>query len=330
MSIELIGDKDIWDKFVDESPYGLLFHKWDFLSIIERHTNYKLLSYGIYKGDELIAILPLFFRRYKGLKTIFSPPPQTGIPCLGFLMNHKYDILKQRRKESYLNNMVDEIDGEIKKFSPNYVSISTNFLDLRQFKWNNYTINTNYTYIVDLEKSLDNIWQDFDEDCRRAIRKSDKQHFLLKQTNDVNTFYDIMHNRYCQQGLNFPIVSPGYLKEIVTTLSKNVKLYFLYKNENIVDITSSFEYKDKFTFWLGWVNLQKNAPSNEYIAWESIKKAKTEGFKKLDLTGAGVERLCLFKSKFNPSLEINFNICKKDNFGKVAEWMYFNLIKKRL
>jgi hypothetical protein len=54
MVVELVKDKEPWDNFVDESFYGLLFHKWDYLKIMERHSGYKLLSYGIYKEVFLI------------------------------------------------------------------------------------------------------------------------------------------------------------------------------------------------------------------------------------------------------------------------------------
>ncbi len=41
---------------------------------------------------------------------------------------------------------------------------------------------------------------------------------------------------------------------------------------------------------------------NEYLDWEVAKRAKSEGFKKLDL-GAGVENLSIYKAKFDPVLE---------------------------
>ena len=40
--------------------------------------------------DELICLFPLYYRRYRGLKLIFSPPPQTMVPCLGFVMGPVY------------------------------------------------------------------------------------------------------------------------------------------------------------------------------------------------------------------------------------------------
>jgi hypothetical protein len=41
----VIWDRELWDGFVDASPYGTLFHKWGFLRIVEKHTGYKLFLY---------------------------------------------------------------------------------------------------------------------------------------------------------------------------------------------------------------------------------------------------------------------------------------------
>jgi lipid II:glycine glycyltransferase (peptidoglycan interpeptide bridge formation enzyme) len=331
MVVELIKDKELWDEFVDKSPYGLLFHKWDFLKIMEKYSDYKLLPYGIYKGETLICICPLFYKKIKGLKMVFSPPPQTGVPYLGFVMNSIYNTSKSRKKEGYLNIVADEINEEIKKISPNYVSISTvpNFLDIRPFKWNGYSVEISYTYAIDLEISLDNIWNNFEKDCRREIRNSDKFSLFLKQTDDINTFYNILKDRYNQQKLNFPFISPEYFKEIITIFPNNIKIYFLYDDSNIIDITANYEYKNRIMFWKGWVNLQKNIHSSEYLTWEFIKEAKSNGYKKVEIQGANVKRLCHFKSKFNPFLEIFFNIYKKDALGKLAEWTYLNFLRKR-
>jgi hypothetical protein len=38
MAVQIIKDKELWNTFVDESPYGLLFHKWDFLNIMEKYA----------------------------------------------------------------------------------------------------------------------------------------------------------------------------------------------------------------------------------------------------------------------------------------------------
>ena len=60
--------------------------------------------------------------------------------------------------------------------------------------------------------------------------------------------------------------------------------------------------KERYALWIGGVNARKELGANEYLIWEVIKRAKSEGFKKLDL-GPFDARLSRYKSKFDPLLE---------------------------
>src|SRR5665647_3548673 len=77
------GRKNGWDQFVETSPQGSLFHKWDFLKTVERHSMHRFLPYGVYSGEELRCIFPFFIGRDHGLTVMNSPPPNTQIPYLG-------------------------------------------------------------------------------------------------------------------------------------------------------------------------------------------------------------------------------------------------------
>jgi hypothetical protein len=331
MTVKAITDKALWDKFVDDSPYGMLFHKWDFLKTIEKHTGDTLLPYGVYKGDELICIFPLFLRKYMGMKMIFSPPPRTGVPNLGFVMSGTYDSLKQRRKESYINTAMDEIDQEIKKPSPNYISIATvtKFNDIRPFKWHEYTVNVLFSYVIDLTRPLEEIWQGFDMNCKKNIKLCEKFPLVSKESTDIKKFYGIMSDRYRQQGLNYPVLSPEYLKDLMDAYPENLKLYFLYNGDEVVGIDLICQYKGRIMLWMGESIINKDIPANYFTRWEMIKKAKAEGFKEMEIEGANTKRLCANKSRFNPRLDRSFHITKKDALGKVAEWTYQNLLKKK-
>jgi hypothetical protein len=71
----LIDDEERWDTFVDESASGRLFHKWDFMKITGKHTGFKFPHYGIFKGNELIGIFPLFQKQMHGINLLLSPLP---------------------------------------------------------------------------------------------------------------------------------------------------------------------------------------------------------------------------------------------------------------
>lgn len=334
MVIKLIEDKDLWDNFVDQSFDGSLFHKWDCLKIMEKYTKSKLLSYGIYKGDVLICIFPLFFMNSKGLKMIFSPPPGTGVTRLGFVMNQEFDTLKQNKKEAYLNIVTDAFNEEMKKISPNYVHISLvpNFLDIRSFVWNNYSTEQYLIYIINLNSSLDEIWSGFDKDLRNEIKKAGSMNLKLLKSDSVSIFYELSKARYKDKGLNFS-VNKTYLEEMLKTYPENLGLYYLYdSNDNIISASINCSYKDKFVVWMGGLKTynqrsQKKIYSNEYMIWEFIKKAKNTDCKIFDW-GGGPKTISQFKSKFNPTLGICMTIQKKDNFGKFVEWSYLNFIKR--
>lgn len=332
MTVKVIEDKEIWDKFVDDSPYGLIFHKYEFLKILEKYSGYKLIPYATYRGEEMTCLFPLFFKRQNGLRMVFSPPPGMCIPYLGPVMSPLYDTLKQRKKESYYNAITDEILGEIQKFSPNYVFISAvpRLGDIRPFKWNGYSAGINYTYVIDLDRPLEDIWAGFDSNCKKSIKACEKHNLTMREVDDVDTFYRIMKERFAEQKMSSPIVSPQYLKDLMSAYPENVKMHFLYKDQEIACITLNCEYKGRLMFWMGEVNTLKDIAGNEYQKWECIKKAKAEGFGEVELEGASIKQLCMYKSKFNPSIEHNFLINKKDTLGNIAEWAYMNLVRKKV
>lgn len=327
MSTEIIQDKDLWDKFVDESPYGTIFHKWEFLKILEKYSGYRLLTYGVYNGNQLICVFPLYFRAYRGLKLVFSPPPSINMPYLGFLMGPMYDSVKQKRKESYLEEMVREISAEIEKLSTNYVSAITvpGFQDIRPFKWHDYATDVRFDYIIDLERPLDDIWAGFDATCKKNIKSSGRLPMEIKESSDTETFYRIMGERLSQKGQSSVYLTqdPGFLRDLMAAYPDNVKMYFMYNAGEIVGVQVVCLYKEKFTLWLG----SASGHFNEYLMWELLKKVKAEGYKEYEIPDANTQRLSPFKSKFNPSLEIDYSITKMDRLGKMAEWAFVNVVR---
>jgi hypothetical protein len=332
MSARIITDKDQWDKFVDNSPYGLLFHKWDFLKIVEKHSGFTLLPYGAYKGSELICIFPVFMKKRMGMTLVFSPPPRTGVPYLGFVMSPMYDRVRQRRRESYLNGAIEDIREEINKLSPNYISIITvpGFDDIRPFQWSGYTSGMNYTYTFDLKQRLEEIWKGFDDNCRKNIKQCEGQRLEIKESRDTHEFFRIMCDRYAQQKLNYPVLSAEYLSELIAAFPDNLKMYYLCQDEKTIGIELVCQYKGNMMLWMGESLIQKDIPANYYLRWEFIRKAKAEGFEQFEIQGANTRHLCANKSRFNPELTPGFFVYKKDALGSLAEWTYQNLVKRKV
>jgi hypothetical protein len=332
MSINIIENKEIWDTFVNKSSDGMLFHKWDYLEAMSEFTGYTLERYGIYDGEELIALFPIFLKNSFGFKSLFSPPPQTGVPYLGFIMSQDYYSLKQSKKEAQLSIVSDDFDALVKKRNFNYVFIALipNFLDIRHFKWKSYETNMSYTYSIDLSQSYNEIFNGFKNTVRRMLKKATTYNLVLEKSDDVSLFYSMETKRYEEQGFNFPIVSQKYLEKLFSLYPENLVLYSIYDNEkNVKSFVLTQEYNNKFLLLMGATRPQDSIGENEFIICELIKKAKEENYKYFDFVGANNQNLCMFKSKFNPSLDFTCTIKKQDFIGSLAEFVYIEVIKKK-
>lgn len=332
MQLLVIDDSSIWDDFVDRSPYGTLFHKWGFLKTIEKHTGYTLLPYGMYSDDKLICIFPAFLRANYGLNVVLSPPPRTGVPYMGFALGSDHDELTQNGKEVRLREIVKLITEKLEEISPAYVSFQlTPFLDdIREFKWNDYSVDPLFTYYLPTDALLDDIFSGFSRSTRNLLNKIRKNKFNMemKESNDIALFSDMLSKRYEEQGIRFPITNMDYLTDLLRLYPDNIKLYYVYdENGNIIGSSIVIIFKDKVISWLGTPKPDVDLPVNELLFWELVKIAKETG-RMFEIGGADTQRLCSFKSRFNPSLETNYRVFRRRNIGVVAEWVYLNLYKK--
>ena len=327
MAVEIINDKALWDRFIEESPYGMLFHRWDFLKIVEKHTGYDLHMYGIYDGEELIGVFPIFYKKTKGVKLIYSPPQGTlaYVPYMGLVMGPAYDCFDQRKKESCIATVWGDIGRSLKKLSPNFTSMTLvrQMNDIRPYEWDGYDVEILYTYLTDLQRPLEAIWESLDKDCKNNIRKAEKLGVYIRQTTDVDTFFNNMSECLKGQGNTFfQRQSPAYLKELLAAFPDNLVMTFACLDDRVLGLKIDCLYKELFMGWCGGARMDHEINANEFFEWETIKTAKASGYKFYENWGGDMRRLNLFKSKFNPTLVPYYSVRKMDAVGKLSDWGY--------
>jgi hypothetical protein len=334
MTITLMDDGALWDRFVEESPYGLLFHRWDFLKLIEKYSGYKLFPYGVYKGDELICLFPAFYRVKSGLRFLYSPPQQSlvYVPYLGFVMSPVFDSLRQHKKENYLDIVSRDINRELGRLNANHISIASSprLIDFRHFRWSGYHVEVSYTYIIDLTRSTQEIWNSLSKDCKKSIKDSEKKNLIIKPSDDVDAFLGIMRQDLAQEdGTFFHRQDPQYLREILTRFPENMKMSFLYEEDTLVAAAVNCEYKKHLLLWMCGKDCSRG-DYGEYLNWEFIRQAKERGCVTAENWGTEQKLLCVYKSKFNPALMPSYAIMKDDAIGRLASWTYGSMFKQPL
>jgi hypothetical protein len=310
--IEEIKDKKAWDNFIDKSPSGYIFHKWDFLKLIEKYSNCTLYMYQIKKGEKILALFPLFLKKIFVFNLIFSPPPQSGVPYLGFVLSKEFYALSQSRKESWLKIILNNVINIVESFSPIHVSIllTPNLVDVRHFIYKNYLTIPNYTGILDLKNSRENIFKKFDHSIRSDIKRSEKEKFNLVKENKINYLYNKIMQIYDLKRLKKPVFKEEYLNELLKMYPEHIQNYNIVDKENNI-LGSALIIKYKIA--VIWLEATENKYGGySFIIWCLVKELqKASKINKIDFCGLNKKSNSIFKSKFNPSLEVYYRIRKK-------------------
>jgi len=299
-----------WDDYVESSPFGTIFHTWQWLKIMEKHTNSTLYPLQIFKGSTHIANYPIFFKKKGFLRVALSPPYNTDVLYLGPVMPES-ESYKQSKKEEYLIGIQSEIDRFL--FSDlrcNYVNLRTapGLLDSRPLRWAGYDVQPFYTYRLDLNAGIEEIWGNLHKLVRKNIKNILDKGIVIQKGDkaDLSFIQSEIQRRFDEQGRN-RIDNSLYLDDIFHEYAgRNLDIFVAkYQGETVSGVLH-LNYNRIMYQWVGLSKAEVEGISpNELLVWESIKNAHEMGMRYYDIMDGGDNpRLRRFKSKFNPELSI--------------------------
>jgi len=322
-------NEEAWDEVVFSSSFGTLFHTVKWLRLAQEQSKAEFLPIMFYKGTQLVAIYPLFIKKQGPFKVAFSPPIKSYMLYLGPLIAD-YGSLKQDKKESIYLQIQQEMDTYIFKTKGcKYARIrsSPGLYDSRPLQWSGYTIDSNYTYRIDLTRGIDFVWEQFEKKVRVDINKAIREGVTVREGDeeDLEFIHDSLDKRYTAQGQK-PTDYRKYLRSIYQQFyPDNLKIFVAeYKGQRIGGAINLCFKKIMY----GWVGLPKTdlvgLSPNVLIQWEAFKWAQKNGFEYYELMDIGDDpRLRYFKSKFNPDLVIWYSATKCSSLiYKIGERIY--------
>ncbi len=342
MDIKIADESDSknWDKIVENSPHGTIFHNWKWLKIVEKHTKTEFYPLIALKGNNILGIFP-FFHKKTFFNSLFSPPPHAMIPYLGPVIVD-YENAAQDKKESRLIEFQTSIDEFISQnIKPKYLMIMpTPFLiDSRPFEWAGYQIRERYRYSVDFsnnsdnqdQDNVDNIWGRINTKTRQNIRRAERNGLSVEFGNkkEFGLIYDLIVNRYKDQN-KVVGADKKLLLDLYESYSENIKIIVAKYKGSIVSGVIDIWHKDRALSWIGNPKVEiKGVSVNDALNWECMKMAHENGLKNYDIAGiAGNQRLYKFHSKYNPNFSTYFSAVKYSSItSKLAEYSYINLLK---
>jgi hypothetical protein len=307
------NESKLWDQIVNTSQKSTLFHTWRALKIIEKYSKTKLYPVMVFRNEEAIGCIPLFYFKKLFMKFLFSPPPHVALSRLGPLMVTP-DNLTQHKKETLHNEFQEKVNEYIyTEINPDCTMLSSAHLqDSRSFKWRGFQIEPTYNYSFNIKNNaIDNIWNNFKKNTRGDIQRAQRRGFSVREGNkeDMLRIYELLEKRYEEQKRKVH-VSKEYLLEMYEAFyPSNLKIFVVEHEGNVVTGNIEVYFKQNAITWIGIAKAAQHA--NDFLTWECLKYANSIDISDYGIMGvAGDERLSKFYSKFNPDLGVSFSAKK--------------------
>ncbi|MDX2173397.1 MAG: GNAT family N-acetyltransferase [Bacteroidota bacterium] len=277
--------------------------KW--LSVYED----RLTFVGIYRDEQQMIGGFYYFKTKIYGATFLKLPPYT--PHCGLFFTN------ESKNNSSVTGFEKEVITEVSDYISNQKSALTILAfphcikDLQPFIWNKYKVVPNYTYQINLLKTIDEIKTHFDSKNRNAITKSIKEGVVVLENNlSKQHLFEFFISSLNNTDAN---IYNEELKNIFLKFSDDTNSFsqIAYKNNELLGVVFCIYDKNVCYYLLGGVNKKSGIQGvNNLLILKSIEKAKSLGCTTFDFEGSmliGVEK---FFRSFGGNLVAYFTVNK--------------------
>ena len=302
------NQKNIWNKFVEESNNGTLFHRINFLDYHGSKFKDQEQHLWILNGKTLYSVMPLAVFEENGQKIAKSP----------YCASYGGPIFKKTLNYSQSSQLVNIIIEYLKVKGVNQLSITLapRYCELKSsdtfqfallengFKCTNQDVES----VVDLNDD-EQLLSTFNSSVRNKIKKAEKENIEINFDASLEQFYPLLESNR-EKFETKPTHSFEELKRLQKS-STQVQIHAAYKDNKILAGICHFLLNSRavMTFYLAHDRENQRIPSQSYLIFQSMLKYKKEGYRWYS---------------FGPSTEkmiANENILSfKESFGSVGHF----------
>lgn len=269
----------------------------------------KLTMVGIYKDEHQLIGGFYYLNTKKFGFTFIKLPPYT--PHCGLFFT------SQSTNRSSVNNFSKEIITEVcsyfsaLKSALTVLAFPSNIIDLQPFIWEKYKVIPNYTYRIDLSRSLENIQSNFDSKNRNVINKAIKENVIIEENKLTKSeLFSFFNNALSSTDAN---IYEDELKNIFNVFSDSGNSFSMEarKNSELLGVVFCIYDKNVCYYLLGGVNKSSGIQGvNNLLVQKSIEKAKSLGCITFDFEGSMLKGVEKFFRAFGPDLVPYYTVNK--------------------
>ena len=195
------------------------------------------------------------------------------------------------------------------------IFLSNELFDIRPFSFNNYTIRKRYTYIIEEAYSPEN-------QILKKIKKANEANLTFNEC----TFHDIGFELIVQTAKQLSFYNKNIFQKLdkfckSTGSDSIIRCFEILHNGKCEAFQVMLYYKKQALFWeVGTSDFGKENAANVLLTHQIILKLQDEGFDHIDLYGANIKGVAIFKASFGGKLIAYYllnSAVKKSIFQKI-------------
>ncbi len=245
-----------------------------------------VVQYGFFNGGgDLLGGFQLCRERRFGLRVLRNPPftPSIG-PFLESTASNPSVLSTQRRAAIELVRQTVESDSAAVVL----LTLDRQWEDALPFIWNGFRVTTVYTYLLGLDRPVENLWAGLSKSRRNDIRKTESDGLEVVDATDLSVVRRLVKLTFQRQGAR------SYDRELCSILedfsdARN-SFAFIAEREGR-PIASAFCVHDQRTAYYllgGYDPDYRHHGAGAACVWNCIRRAHELGLKTFDFEGSSI------------------------------------------
>lgn len=293
---------ETWDRLVDRSRYGTLFHQSEWCrALFQFDPTVSLQIAGCFVGDSLVGGMITGSRRRLKLFNLMVPPYAS--PFYGLVIEEK-ETKQSGKTENYRRAVFSSLLLFLEEhYQQGVFTLHPDIQDVRSFIWNKNRVEVLYTYRSRLPDPED-LFSQFLPALRRQIKKGENLTYEILEpetAEEISDVYDLILSSYTRQGHLF-----RFSREQLITFCHHpfirelLKCYVIRWEGKLVSSLVILMDGSTAYYWLAGGNHQYfKTGLNQVLLWQVFKRLIASGCEWFDFVGANTPSISGYKAGFN-------------------------------
>jgi len=286
---------EVWDRLLSGSAQATIFCSPEFSNALAEATGQPYTLLACFRGDRLVAGVPLFESRRAGIAMVRQP---LLVPHLGLILSGDVEADHPRKREFNVLEACKALSEWLtKRYDLVSLSHHPSLTDVRPLLWQGFKEKACYTYRITLSELNEGMLH---SSVRKQIAKARRENVQIVESDNLVDLLRMLEMSYGRRGRKVPF-GQSYLETIFKRLAREGLARLFYAKNDEGEILSGRIVLESFNVVYDWVAgadpAYYESGATSFLLYTLIEESRKD-HDVFDLMGANTPSVAVFKSNF--------------------------------